>query len=249
MNSANPSILLRSLVVYAVCVPLAIFVGYMLANPLDYESIGYLGVLLAAIVFPLLMKWHYPLLIFSWGLPISLFFLPGHPNLFLLMVVASLSISVVEKILNHERLFLPAGGVKFALVALLAVVVVTAKLTGGFGLRSMGSDVYGGKKYVFLIAGILSFFAVIARPIPKKHANLYIGLYFVGGIFNFIADMYPFVPSTFDFIFLVYFFLHELAKVFPLGPYYRRVPSALYFLYYRRRRAFSGQSLFPVHHG
>lgn len=204
MNNINSTALLRSLIVYAVCVPLAILVGYMLTNPLDYQSIGFVGVLLAILVFPLLMKWHYPLLIFSLACPFTLFFLPGHPNLFLPMVVVSLSISVVERILNKEQTFLPTGGVRWPLLALLVVVLVTAKMTGGFGLRSMGSEVYGGRKYVTLIVGILSFFAITARPIPKKYANFYITLYFAGSFFNFISDLYAFVPSPLRYIYLIF---------------------------------------------
>jgi hypothetical protein len=87
---------------------------------------------------------------------------------------------------------------------MLGVVLLTADLTGGFGLRSFGSDVYGGKKYIYLIIGILSFFAFSARPVPKKYAKWYITLYFIGGIFNVIGDVYPFVPSFLRFIYAVF---------------------------------------------
>ena len=202
-NINNSSALFRSLIVYAVCVPMAVFVGWTLTNPLDYQSIGFIGVLTAFLAFPLLMKWHYPLLIFSWACPISLFFLPGHPNLFLPMVAVSLSISVVERILNKEQAFVPSGGVTWPLIALLGVVIITAELTGGFGLRSMGSNVYGGKKYATLIIGILSFFAIIARPIPRKKANLYITLYFAGSFIFFLSDLYPIIPEPLHFIYLL----------------------------------------------
>ena len=203
MNNINSSALFRSLIVYAVCVPLAIIIGWMLANPLDYQSLGFIGVLVAITVFPLLMKWHYPLLIFSLGAPITVFFLPGHPNLFLPMVMVSLSISVVERILNRDQPFVSPGGVQWPLFALIGVVVFTAEMTGGFGLRSLGSGVYGGKKYVTLMIGILSFFAIIARPIPRKYANLYITLFFGSGVLSFISDLYPLVPSPLHFIYLV----------------------------------------------
>jgi len=202
MNNVNPTALLRSLIVYAVCVPLAIIVGYLLTS-LDYQSMGLIGFLAAIMIFPLLMKWHYPLLVLSWAMPVTLFFLPGHPTLFLAMAAISLTISVVERILDRNKPFLPTGGVAWPLLAFLLVIVITAKLTGGFGLRSMGSDVYGGKKYIFLIVGILSFFAITARPIPKRYANLYVGLYFAGGILNFVSDMYSYVPSPLHFIYQV----------------------------------------------
>ena len=203
MNTTNPSVLFRSLIVYAICVPLAILVGYLLTNPQDLETIGFIGVMTAILVFPLLMRFHYPLLIFSWNLPVTLFFLPGHPSLFYLMVVASLSISVVERILDRNQPFLPASAVRWPLLAFLVLIIITAKLTGGFGLRSMGSDVYGGKKYVALIIGIMSFFAITARPIPKRYAGLYVTLWFAGNFFNAISDFYSVTPQSLRFIYVL----------------------------------------------
>jgi len=204
MNTVNPATLLRSLIVYAFIVPIAILMGYLLANQMDYQSLGFMTVLGSLMVFPLLMKWHYPLLIFSWNLPATLFFLPGHPTFFTFMVVVSLGISVLERILDRNQSFVPAASVRWPLIAFVAVIIITAKLTGGFGLRSMGSNVYGGKKYVYLIIGILSFFAITARPIPKNKVNFYITLFFAGGFFNFVQDIYPFVPTPLQFIFLVF---------------------------------------------
>ncbi len=139
MANVNPSVILRSLIIYAVVVPLAIIVGYMLTNPQDYQTIGLLAVLTGVLVFPLLMKWHYPLLIFSCNFAGVIFFLPGHPTMFLAMVATSLTISVVERILTRTQRFLPTGGVGWPLLAMLCVVWTTAKLTGGFGLKSMGA--------------------------------------------------------------------------------------------------------------
>lgn len=204
MNAANPTLLLRSLIVYAFVVPIAITMGYLLANQMDYQSLGFMTVLGSILVFPLLMKWHYPLLLFSWNLPATLFFLPGHPSFFIFMVVVSLGISVLERILERNRTFVPVASVRWPLLAFVAVVLVTAKLTGGFGLRAMGSEVYGGKKYVTLLIGIASFFAITARPIPKEKVKWYVTLFFAGGFFNIIQDLYPLIPSWGQFIFLVF---------------------------------------------
>jgi hypothetical protein len=203
MTTVNPSVLLRSLIIYAICVPLAVIVGYLLTNPEDRQTIGFIAVLTAVLIFPLLMKWHYPLLIFSCSFPGVVFFLPGHPNWFLTMVAISLGISVIERILSRNRHFLPAGGVGWPLLAMLCVVFMTAKLTGGFGLRAMGSDVYGGKKYVFLVVGIMSFFAFIVRPIPRAKVNLYLALFFISGMFSIVSDLYSFIPSYLHFIYMV----------------------------------------------
>lgn len=182
--------------------------GYMLVSlTSDYRDVSSLlviGGILGLLVFPLLIKWHYPILIFSWSFPISFFFLPGRPNLFLPMVLVSLTISVVERILNKNQRFVPAGSVRWSLFALLVVVLITAKLTGGFGFRSLGASVYGGKKYATLIVGILSFFAIASRPIPKEKANFYIFLFFAGAMFSILQDLYYYTPDALRFIYYVF---------------------------------------------
>jgi len=206
MNTVNPAALLRSLIVYAVCVPMAMLAGYLLCN-LDYQSLGFMAVVAAVLIFPLLMKWHYPLLVFSWGFPAVLFFLPTHPTFFMFMVAASLGISTVEKILDREQPSLPVNSIRWPLLALVVVIIITAELTGGFGVRSFGGNTYGGKKYVTLLLGIASFFAITARPIPKQHANLYILLFFAGGFFSCLGDLSFLFPGP----------LHAIYAIFPVS--------------------------------
>ncbi len=78
---------------------------------------------------------------------------------------------------------------------------MTAKLTGGIGLRSFGSEVSGGKHYVTLLFGILGYFALTAVRIPPKRVGLYISLFFLSGCVNVIGDLAPYVPSSLYFIF------------------------------------------------
>lgn len=202
MSNVNPAVLFRALIVYAICVPASILVGFLVTDPTQQQSIFVVALVMGLLVFPILIKWHYPLLLFSWSLPITLFFVPGHPYVFLPMVAISLTISTIEKILDRSRPSLSVPSVRWALFFFLAVVLFTAKLTGGFGLRSMGSGVYGGKKYVFLIVGILAFFAVAARPIAKKYANRYMTMFVMGGILWIISDLYSIMPDSFRFIYL-----------------------------------------------
>jgi len=202
MNNA-PAIL-RSLIIYAVIVPLAVFIGYLLSNPLDYSSMAVYGLLALVLVFPLLMKWHYPILLFSWSATITLPFLKGAPNLWVAMVVLSLGISILERILLPNRHFIRVPQITWPSIFLIAVILFTAKMTGGFGLHAFGSDVYGGKKYIFQIIGILSFFAITARPIPPEKAKWYVGLFFLGQATCLVGDMYPITPSFLHFIYFVF---------------------------------------------
>jgi hypothetical protein len=201
MNSPKNAAILRSLIIYAVCVPLAVIVGYTLTKPLSYSTLGTFGVLALLLVFPLFLRWHYPLLILSWNLGVSLFFIKGEPSLWLVMVALSLGISVLERILSSEMHFIRVPQITWPLLFLIGVVLFTAKLTGGFGLRTFGSDVYGGKKYVFLLVGILSYFALTSRRIPLERAGLYVALFFLGAITNMIGDLFALVPSWSRFIF------------------------------------------------
>ena len=202
MNNA-PAIL-RTFVIYAAIVPLAVIVGYMLTDPLDYTTFAYAGILGLVLVFPLLLKWHYPLLVFSINTSMIMFFMKGHPAFWLVMVVLSLGLSLLERALNSQKRFLHVPQITWPLICLLGVMVLTAKLTGGIGLRTFGSEVYGGKKYIFLVVSILSYFALTAQRIPPERANLYVALFLLGGITNFIGDLYIITPSFLDFIFWIF---------------------------------------------
>jgi hypothetical protein len=201
MNNA-PAIL-RSLVTFAVIVPLAIFIGYLLANPMDTSSFVQAGVLGLVLVFPLLLRWHQPLLILSWNLNAILFFLPGRPDVWLAMAAVSLGISLVQRALGGVKQFISVPQVTWSLIFLIAVVVFTAKMTG-LGLRSMGSEVYGGKRYVYLLGAIMGYFALSSRRIPPERATLYVAMFFLGGLTGFITDLTTIMPGPLQYIYLVF---------------------------------------------
>lgn len=203
MNTNTPA-LIRTLLIYAVCVPLAVIIGYMLASPFDKATFIYAGVFGMLLVFPLLLKWHQPLLLFSWHTGIVIFFLNGYPDLWLAMVPISLGISVLERTMNSQMRFIRVPQITWPLVCLVAVVVFTARLNGGFGMRSFGSDVYGGKKYVFLFIAIASYFALTARRIPREKVWLCVGLFFLAPAINAISDFAYAAPHWMRYMFLVF---------------------------------------------
>lgn len=203
-DPANIAAALRTLAVYAVCAILAVILGVLMTNPMTYSSLGFIAVLCSFLLLPLLLRWHLPLMVFAWATPIYMFFIKGDPKLALVMIALSIAISVVERTLNQPR-FIRVPQVRWPLIALIVVVVITAKFTGGIGLRAFGSDVYGGKKYVFFLVGILGYFAMTAVPIPTHKARLYATLFFLGGALGFIGDLYPLSPG----------FLHPLFWFIP----------------------------------
>src|SRR6267142_3834652 len=129
---------LKTLVIYAICLPLAIFLGYLLAsdNPLNYGTLGGLSLVLFFLALPLLLRWHHSLLIAVWNLGAVLFFLPGRPELWLAAAWLSLTISIVQYTLNRRLKFISVPSLTGPLIFLAVVVLVTMKLTGGFGLAA-----------------------------------------------------------------------------------------------------------------
>jgi hypothetical protein len=204
MNNAKAT--LRSVITFAVVVVLALLFGYYLTvnggfridytDPLDDLVVFMISVL----VFPLLLRWHYPLMLLCWNLTVSAFFLPGSPSMALVMIALSFGISVLQRTLNKDSQFINVPQITLPLLCLLAVIVVTAKMTG-MGLRTFGGDVYGGKKYVYLLGGIIGYFALSARRIPPERKNLYLGLFFLGGLTSFVADLVPWLPRWSYFIY------------------------------------------------
>jgi hypothetical protein len=137
MNNNSPAIL-KSLIAYLVCVPLAVCIGYLLTEPLDSSAdrsfrLSMAGILAFVLLTPVLLKWHHFLLVASWNVSMSLFFLPGSPSLWLFMVALSLGISVLYRALNSKARFISAPQITIPLLCMTAVVIFTAEMTGGIG--------------------------------------------------------------------------------------------------------------------
>ena len=59
----NSAAILRALIVYAICIPLAIVVGFeavSLVNSPSYSNFGAFGVLALILSAPILLRWHHP---------------------------------------------------------------------------------------------------------------------------------------------------------------------------------------------
>src|ERR1043165_105007 len=136
----NALTIIRSLVIYGLCLPLAIFLGYLLAMPLDMVSMSIVVVTVLLPLLPILLKWHHFLLFACWNTSMVLFFIPGRPSLPLAMVAISMVLSILQHILNRNNRFISVPSITRPLIFLAIVIVITAKLTGGFGMRAMGAE-------------------------------------------------------------------------------------------------------------
>ena len=210
MNNA----LLRSLIVFGVCIVLAVWLGFLLAGPVTYSSLAIYSILAFILVFPILLRWHYQLLLFCWSFFAVVPFVPGRPSLGLTLILLSLGISVLQRMISTQSQFIRVPQLTLPFFCILAVVAFTAKMTG-FGIRALGGSVYGGHKYIYLIAGILGYFALTAKQIPPARRNLYLALFFLGGVSAVFEDLTAFLPPSFYFVF--YFFDVNTYALQPLG--------------------------------
>jgi hypothetical protein len=178
---ANTFTVTKAQVIYTLCLPLAVLLGFFLADPVQLGSMAVVVLVIAIIAFPLFMKWYHPLLILSCNAYFVLRFLPGAPALWVVITALSLFVVLLNRCVDSKRRLMVGGGIPWALLFLGLVVFATAFLTGGAGLRALGSSTYGGKKYIYIAAGIASYFVLASQQIPLSRAKLYGALFFLSG--------------------------------------------------------------------
>ena len=201
---SNALTIIRSLVIYSLCLPLAIFLGYQLAMPFDSFNFTVVVVVVFLPLVPFLLKWHHLLLFGCWNTSIALFFLPGRPNLWLVMAAVSFTLAILQHILNRNLRFISVPSVTRPLLFLAVVVVITAKLTGGFGMRTMGGESIGGKRYIMLLGAVVGYFGMTFFRVPEGKGFTYVAMYFLGTLTGIIGSLAPFVDRSFYPIFALF---------------------------------------------
>jgi O-antigen ligase len=179
----------RKLIILAIILPLAGFAGYLLASPTDVDSLAFVGLLVMVLAIPLVLRWHHPMLIFSWNASIIIIFLPGSPYLWMVLGGVSFGLSLLNRILDKELKLLHVPSVTWTLICFALVVAITAKLTGGWGIRSLGGEVYGGKKYFHIWFAIMAYFALSFRRTPVLKAEFHAGLFLLSGLTMILSNL------------------------------------------------------------
>jgi len=114
MNNA-PAIL-RTLIIYAVCAPVAVFIGYLLANPLDYSTLALYGTLTLVLFSPLLLPLALLVAVVVLEFEREPVFLEGSPPPWLVMTVLSLGISVLQRTLSRQSQFVKVPEITLPLI-------------------------------------------------------------------------------------------------------------------------------------
>ena len=200
----NPAAAMRMLITYAICIPLAIFIGFLLTNQMDYGTLSLIVLALGFILSPIFIKWHYPIMVFGLAFPAYLFFFIGRPPCWEIVVMLSLGIAIVERTINSDKRFIRVPSMTWPMIYTLAMMGLTAMLTGGFGLHQLGGEVGGGKKYITAAVGVITYFALTSRRIPREHWKFYVGLYFLSALPSLLSDAFPYLPSPLNYINLLF---------------------------------------------
>lgn len=198
--------ILREWVVYGVILTLAIILGYLLSNPLSLKALAAVGMVLLILITPILLRFHHPILIASWNMTAVVGFLPGRPQLWLVMAFTSLMIFLIRYAMVRNVQFDRARSILYPLLFLGVVVFVTAELNGGIGVKVLGSENIGGKRYLYIFGAIAGYMAMTAARIPNEKAVLYVGLFLLGSMTNAIGNLLPYAPT----------FLYPLFIFFPV---------------------------------
>jgi hypothetical protein len=175
------------IVLYAVAVPLALVLGYLVATP-DMASYVVVAMVLFVLSLPLLLKWHHALLIIFWNAAFNAFFLPGQPHFWLVIAALSLGISGVNFVMGRQT-FMRAPEITKPLMFLLMVVLVTAKYRGGFGIRVFGGESYGGKNYVYVLGAIMGYFALVSQRVPVAKSARMVTFFFLSGLTFILSNL------------------------------------------------------------
>lgn len=172
----------QRLIILAIIIPIAALIGYLLADPTEVESLAVVGLVVSILVLPVVLKSHHAMLVAVWHASIIVIFLPGQPYLWMLMTAVSLGTTVFNRFLDPTLRLLHVPAVTWILIAFGLIVLVTAQMTGGVGVRSLGASVIGGKKYYLIWFAIAGYFALSIRPIVPEKAALLAILHFGSGV-------------------------------------------------------------------
>jgi len=184
---ANEINIPKTHLIMGLALPLAVLLGYFVAEPLDLGSVAVVVFVLVVLAIPLMLRWYHPLLVLAWNAAITPAFLPGRPALWALLAFGGLLCAVFSRAVSAQARFVIEPSIIKPLLALTGVVVTSAFLSGGFGLRLLGSNNYGGKSYFYFLAAVAGYFVLTSRRIPPQRAGFYVALFFLGGLTSILG--------------------------------------------------------------
>jgi hypothetical protein len=215
---------LRGGIAFVLAALVALLVGVLMSTPTSTVAIGLIGVLSFLLSLPLLLRWHRPLLFLSWNAAIQLFVLPGSPRLWMVLAGLSLLVTVLSSTLDRRIRMQHVPMVTWTLLGFLGVVLFTAAMRGGIGIKALGAQTYGGKKYVFIIAAVVGYFALSALRVPVEKAFRYMAAFCLGTVTLAMSNVAYVLGPAFYWLYLLFpveFAMEQASSDFFGGPFRR----------------------------
>jgi O-antigen ligase len=84
------------------------------------------------------------------------------------------------------------------------VVLVTAHFTGGISFRTSGSEIYGGKRYFYVLGAIIGFFSFIAQRPALTQVRWYLPVFLLSGITATLSNISPMIGPPWNLVSLFF---------------------------------------------
>lgn len=215
----------KSLFIFVFCVPLAIVLGVMLATPLDRTTMVMVLSGFLLLLTPFFLTSHHTFLILSWNAYVNAFFLPGKPYIWMLTTVVSILFIGLTVTLNRGKIrLLSVPSVAWPLLVIGLITMITSQMTGGIGGQALGSEIYGGKRYVFLWMGIVGYFAMSSLPVDPKKRQFLAAAFFLSSVTAAVSNVAFTLGEGFYFLFLLFpveWAITQAASEFAVGGFTR----------------------------
>jgi hypothetical protein len=176
-----------------------LILGYLIATP-DMASAAVVGMVLFFLALPLFIQWNNGLLIFFWNSAFIAGFLPGQLQIWTIFAMLTFVMGMVHRVMGH-RSFLRAPELTKPILFLAAVVVLTAKIQGGVGLRVLGSGSFGGKNYFYVLSAIIGYFALTSQSVSILKSTRAVKWFFLSGLSQGLSNLAYTLGPAFYFIF------------------------------------------------
>lgn len=215
---------LRGGIAFVLAALVALAVGVLMTTPTSMAAIGLMGALAFLLSLPLLLRWHRPLLFLSWNAAVQIFVLPGSPRLWMVLAGLSLLVTVLSSTLDRRIRLQHVPVVTWTLLGFLGVVLATAAMRGGIGIKALGAQTYGGKKYVFIIAAVVGYFALSALRVPMEKAFRYMAGFCLGTVTLAMSNVAYVLGPAFYWLYLLFpleFAMEQASSDFFGGPFRR----------------------------
>lgn len=179
----------------------AVVVGYAGATYFRTGSLLFIAGCLGILLLPVMLRYRNEFLVASWKASIVVFFLPGDLPLWCFMAAMAVGFAILDRAMTAKWSYFHDPPMTWSLIALTVVIVITAKLTGGIGMRSLGGSSYGGKRYLILICAILGYFALCSFRMNEAQKRLLPRIFFLSGLTSVVNYIVFALGPSFYFLF------------------------------------------------